>query len=294
MKGVILAGGSGTRLSPLTTSLNKHLLPIFDKPMIYYPLTTLISSGIDEIIIVTNPESVLNIKKLLGDGGRFGIKLEYAIQESANGIPGAMMLAESFVCNENFTLILGDNLLLGQGLGGMLFRAGFSENSVNKFYAYPVRDPWNYGVVLLNHENMIEEIVEKPLNHISNLAIPGIYHFGPNAFNFAKSLKLSKRNEYEITDLLKLCIKYEGMECQILNRGTAWLDTGTVEGLANATEYVRVMQSRLNFLVGSPEEAAWRIGFISTSKLNSYAKTIENTEYGKNLMNITKIQSNGN
>jgi glucose-1-phosphate thymidylyltransferase len=255
-----MAGGQGTRLRPLTTATNKHLLPIYDKPLIYYPLTTLLLAGIREIALITSPSEIRNFENLLGDGARLGIKMRYIPQEKSEGIAQGLILAKEFINGEKCCLILGDNLFHGTGLGRQL--SGFREVEGANIFGYKVSNPQDYGVVELNEEGKPQAIEEKPEFPKSNLAIPGIYFYDENAVNYAESLTPSKRGELEITDLNRIYLEKKKLEVTQLSQGTAWLDTGTFEGLYDAASYIRVMEQRQNSRIGDPFEAARVQGWI--------------------------------
>lgn len=255
-----MAGGQGTRLRPLSTATNKHLLPIYDKPLIYYPLTTLLLAGIREIALITSPSEIRNFENLLGDGARLGIKIRYIPQEKSEGIAQGLILAKEFINGEKCCLILGDNLFHGTGLGRQL--SGFREVEGAHIFGYKVSNPQDYGVVELNEEGKPQAIEEKPDFPKSNLAIPGIYFYDENAVNYAESLTPSKRGELEITDLNRIYLERRKLEVTQLSQGTAWLDTGTFEGLYDAASYIRVMEQRQNSRIGDPFEAARVQGWI--------------------------------
>lgn len=255
-----MAGGQGTRLRPLTTATNKHLLPIYDKPLIYYPLTTLLLAGIREIALITSPSEIRNFENLLGDGARLGIKMRYIPQEKSEGIAQGLILAKEFINGEKCCLILGDNLFHGTGLGRQL--SGFREVEGANIFGYKVSNPQDYGVVELNEEGKPQAIEEKPEFPKSNLAIPGIYFYDENAVNYAESLTPSTRGELEITDLNRIYLEKKKLEVTQLSQGTAWLDTGTFEGLYDAASYIRVMEQRQNSRIGDPFEAARVQGWI--------------------------------
>ena len=255
-----MAGGQGTRLRPLTTATNKHLLPIYDKPLIYYPLTTLLLAGIREIALVTSPSEIRNFQILLGDGARLGIKIHYISQEKSEGIAQGLILAKEFINEEKCCLILGDNLFHGTGLGRQL--SGFTEVEGANIFGYKVSNPQDYGVVELDENGKPLAIEEKPEFPKSNLAIPGIYFYDENAVNYAESLTPSKRGELEITDLNRIYLEKKKLEVTQLSQGTAWLDTGTFEGLYDAAAYIRVMEQRQNSRIGDPFEAARVQGWV--------------------------------
>ena len=284
-KGVLLAGGRGTRLAPISTCVNKHFLPIYDKPMIYYPLSTLMLSGLREIAIVTNPSDVDLFKKLLGDGSRLGISLSYFAQVQPNGIPEALTLTENFLNGENSALILGDNLLFGPGFGRSLISKVVGEEGASIF-AYHVDRPEDYGVIEIDSLGNVLSIEEKPKLPKSNFAIPGFYFFDGHAPEMAKQLKPSTRGELEIVDLLNMYRKIGKLKVEIANRGTSWLDAGTTDNLFTASELVKVNQSRQGYKMNVPEEIAYENGWITKSELRNSVKIHENSPYGDYLNSI--------
>lgn len=285
MRGIILAGGAGTRLHPATLATSKQLLPVYDKPMIYYPLGTLMLSGIRETLIVVAPDQIDGFKRLLGDGSQWGLNIEYATQDQPRGLPDAYILGAEFVRGEPSALILGDNLFYGAGVGESLShaRSGFDGA---KIFCQPVKDPERFGVVVLDESGNPLSIVEKPVRPASDLAITGFYFFDGEASRYARELKPSSRNELEIVDLLKRYLDQGQLQVQQLERGTVWLDTGTFESLAGASEFVRVVQQNQNFRIGCPEEIAWRMGFISDSALVSLGQELRKSSYGEYLMSL--------
>jgi glucose-1-phosphate thymidylyltransferase len=284
MKGIVLAGGSGTRLHPLTLSVSKQLMPVYDKPMIYYPLSTLISAGIREILIISTPQDLPLFQKLLGNGNQLGCKFQYEIQENPNGLAEAFLIAEAFIANESVALILGDNIFYGSGLSKLLKENTNPEGGI--VYAYHVNDPERYGVVEFDeHQNAIS-IEEKPKEPKSNFAVPGIYFYDNSVIEKAKKLVPSKRGELEITDINKVYLKEGNLSVRILDRGTAWLDTGTFKSLIQASNFVEVIEERQGLKVGSIEEAAFTSGFINKKELQELAKPLLKSGYGKNLMEI--------
>ena len=284
MKGIILAGGSGTRLHPLTKVVSKQLMPIYDKPMIYYPLTTLMSAGINEILIISTSKDTPRFKELLGNGSDYGCKFEYAIQEQPNGLAEAFLIGEQFIGKDKVALILGDNIFYGSGLQEALK----SNNNPNGgvIFAYHVQDPQRYGVVEFDSENKAISIEEKPKKPKSNFAVPGIYFYDNSVIEKAKNLKPSKRGELEITDINKLFLDEKKLSVRILDRGTAWLDTGTFKSLIQASNFVEVIEERQGLKVGSIEEAAFKSSFINKKQLEELAKPLLKSGYGKNLMDI--------
>jgi glucose-1-phosphate thymidylyltransferase len=284
MKGIVLAGGSGTRLHPLTLSVSKQLMPVYDKPMIYYPLSTLISAGISDILIISTPQDLPLFQKLLGNGNQLGCKFQYEIQENPNGLAEAFLIAEAFIANESVALILGDNIFYGSGLSKLLRENTNPAGGI--VYAYHVNDPERYGVVEFDeHQNAIS-IEEKPKEPKSNFAVPGIYFYDNSVIEKAKKLVLSHRGELEITDINKAYLKEGNLSVRILDRGTAWLDTGTFKSLIQASNFVEVIEERQGLKVGSIEEAAFTSGFINKKELQELAKPLLKSGYGKNLMEI--------
>lgn len=284
MKGIILAGGSGTRLHPLTLSVSKQLMPIYDKPMIYYPLSTLISSGINEILIISTPQDLPLFKNLLGDGTKLGCQFEYAIQENPNGLAEAFIIGEEFIGKDKVALILGDNIFYGTGLGSLLKANNDPDGGI--VYAYHVHDPERYGVVEFDDNDKVVSIEEKPKSPKSNFAIPGIYFYDNEVVDIAKSIKPSGRGELEITDVNKEYLKREKLQVSILDKGTAWLDTGTFASLMQASQFVQVIEERQGLKIGAIEEAAYRSGFISKDRLKELAQPLLKSGYGKHLMSI--------
>jgi len=282
MKGIILAGGSGTRLWPLTKAVSKQLMPVFDKPMIYYPLSTLMLAGIKEILIITTPEDESSFKKLLGDGSALGCSFEYAIQEVPNGLAQAFVIGEDFIGDDHVALILGDNIFHGRHFGSQM--RSQMENSGALIYAYYVRDPERYGVIDFDSEGNALSIEEKPLNPKSNYAIPGLYFYDNKVVEIAKLLKPSSRGEYEITDINKHYLASGNLKVSKLDRGMAWLDTGTHESLLQASQYVHVIEQRQGLKVGAIEEIAWRMGYISDDQLRVIAEPLRKSGYGDYLL----------
>jgi len=285
VKAILLAGGTGSRIWPLSVGTNKHLLPVYDKPMIYYPLTTLMLAGATEILLVTNPEAQLSMQKLIGDGSQWGIKIEYVIQDRPSGIPEAFLLAPSRFHGSPVALMLGDNLLYGMGLGESLRTHVGAEGA--KIFAYQVANPSEYGIVELNQSNKPINIVEKPSKPTSNLAIPGLYFFDHSVFERAKELKPSPRGELEITDILNSYLCQNLLKVQILERGTAWLDTGTAESLLAAGEFVRVIEERQGLKIGCPEEVSLRVGLVTTAQFYDNLSNIPSGSYKKYLQSIS-------
>jgi glucose-1-phosphate thymidylyltransferase len=278
MKGIILAGGSGTRLHPLTLSVSKQLMPVYDKPMIYYPLSTLLEAGIREILIITTPHDAPLFRQLLGDGSRLGCRFEYAVQHEPNGLAQAFVLGADFIGQDSVALVLGDNIFYGSAMGGLL------ESSVNPqggvVFAYRVSDPERYGVVEFDAAGKALSIEEKPEHPKSNYAVPGLYFYDNRVVDLARNLKPSARGEYEITDVNRAYLAQGELHVAILDRGTAWLDTGTFDSLMQAGQYVQVLEARQGLKVGCIEEIAWRKGFISNEQLAALAQPLLKSGYG--------------
>ena len=285
IKGIIMAGGNGTRLNPLTKTINKHLLPVYDKPMIYYPLTTLMLAGIRNIAVITRGQDKSKFEELLGTGEQLGISIEYLVQDSASGIPEGLILAEEFISESQVCLILGDNILIGQGLGRTLSR--FINLTGAQIFAFPVSNPEEYGVVEISDmDGTPIRITEKPSNPKSNLAIPGIYFLDQTSVIKAKSLKKSPRGELEITDLLKMYLSDNSLKIEILQRGTGWMDAGTIQNLYGAAEMIKVIQERQGLRIGMPEEVALNNGWITHQQVIEITKGMSHTDYSKYLMKI--------
>lgn len=284
MKGIILAGGSGTRLHPLTLAVSKQLMPIYDKPMIYYPLSTLMWAGINEILIISTPHDLPLFEQLLGDGKKFGCRFEYAVQENPNGLAEAFIIGKDFIGNDKAALILGDNIFYGTGLAELL-QANNNPNG-GIIYAYHVHDPERYGVVDFDKDGNVLSIEEKPENPKSNYAVPGIYFYDNSIIEVAANIQPSHRGELEITDVNKEYLKRGKLKVSILDRGTAWLDTGTFQSLMQAGQFVQVIEERQGLKIGAIEEAAYKMGFIGADQLKKLAEPLLKSGYGVHLMSL--------
>jgi glucose-1-phosphate thymidylyltransferase len=287
MKGIILAGGSGTRLHPLTRVVSKQLLPVYDKPMIYYPLSTLMLAGIRDILIISTPHDLPNFKKLLGDGSQLGLNLAYREQPRPEGLAQAFIIGEDFIGDDKVCLVLGDNIYHGQGLGSLLKSAGSLEKG-SIVFAYLVKDPERYGVVEFDKNFKALSIEEKPAKPKSKYAVTGLYFYDNEVISMAKSLKPSPRGELEITDINKLYLERGELEVQTLGRGFAWLDMGTHESLHGAASFVRAVQARQGYVISSPEEIAYRMGYIDRDSLERLATEMSNNDYGRYLLEVSK------
>jgi glucose-1-phosphate thymidylyltransferase len=284
MKGIILAGGSGTRLYPITKAISKQLMPVYDKPMIYYPLSILMMAGIKEVLIITTPEDNTQFKRLLGDGSQIGCRFEYAIQEVPNGLAQAFVIGASFIDNDKVALVLGDNIFYGTGLGRQL--KAISDVEGGYVFAYQVSDPERYGVVEFDNDMNAISIEEKPAKPKSKFAVPGLYFYDNAVVDIAKNLKPSPRGEYEITDVNKVYLQNKKLKVAVLDRGTAWLDTGTFDSLSDATEFVRVIEKRQGTKIGCIEEIAFKNGFINHEQLKTLADSLSKSGYGEYLKQL--------
>lgn len=287
MKGIILAGGSGTRLHPLTRSVSKQILPVYDKPMIYYPLSVLMLAGIKEILVISTPRDIDCFKELLGDGSKVGLKMEYAVQEKPNGLAEAFIIGEKFIKKDNVALVLGDNIFFGQGFSPKVQKAASLEKGA-EIFGYLVKDPREYGVVEFDKDKNVLSLEEKPEKPKSKYAIPGLYFYDNTVVEKAKNLKPSKRGELEITDLNKLYLAEGNLKVNLLGRGFAWLDTGTHKNLLHASNFIETIQDRQGNYVACIEEIAYKNGWITKEELIKLAEPLLKTEYGKYLMEISE------
>lgn len=285
MKGIVLAGGRGTRLYPMTQVVSKQLLPIYDKPMIYYPISVLMLAGIKEILIISTPEDISSYERLLGNGSSLGLKFSYKVQEKPNGLAEAFILGEEFICGDSVCLVLGDNIFYGQNLTGILMQAVRSLHGA-VIFGYPVKDPRMFGVVEFNDQMKVLSIEEKPKLPKSNYAVPGIYFYDNQVCDIAKKIIPSQRGELEITAINNVYLANQELEVILLGRGMAWLDTGTPDGMLKAAEYVEAIQSRQGFYIACLEEIAWRKGFIDDNHLRHIGSALQMTEYGQYILSL--------
>lgn len=286
MKGIILAGGSGTRLYPITKGISKQLMPIYDKPMIYYPLNTLMMAGIRDILIITTPHDQEQFQRLLGDGSDWGINLQYAVQPSPDGLAQAFIIGEKFIGNDKVALVLGDNIFYGNDFGESLKNCTNPDGGI--VFAYQVADPERYGVVEFDENMKAVSVEEKPEHPKSNYAIVGLYFYDNSVIDIAKNIKPSDRGELEITSINEEYLKQNKLKVETMDRGSAWLDTGTFESMNDASEYIRVIEKRVGVKIGCPEETAWREGFINSSQLELLAKPLKKSGYGEYLTKLIK------
>ena len=286
MKGIVLAGGAGTRLRPLTLAASKQLMPVYDKPMIYYPLSTLMLAGIRDILVITTPEDAPQFRRLLGDGSQFGITLSYVEQAEPNGLAQAFVLGADHIGDEPVALVLGDNIFYGPGMGTQLRR--FSDLDGGAVFAYQVSNPQEYGVIDFDAQGRAVSLEEKPENPASDFAVPGLYFYSADVVDVARVLEPSARGEYEITDINRHYLREGRLQVEVLPRGTAWLDTGSHDSLLDAGNYVRTIEDRQGLKIGSPEEVAWRMGYIDDDELAARAQDLLKSGYGAYLLNILR------
>ncbi len=284
MKGIILAGGSGTRLYPITKAISKQIIPVYDKPMIYYPLSVLMLAGIREILIITTPDDASQFRRLLGDGNNLGCNFSYAVQQVPNGLAQAFVIGKSFIGNDKVVLILGDNIFYGSGFSKLV--QSFNDVEGAAIFAYEVRDPERYGVVAFDENLQAISLEEKPAKPASNYAVPGLYFYDNSVVEIAENLSPSARGEYEITDVNKIFLQQKKLKVGLMNRGTAWLDTGTFDSLSEASEFVKVIEKRQGQKIGCIEEVAFRMGFINKEKLLELAAEYEKSGYGEYLRKL--------